>query len=133
MAKQDVRRLDKRYQIVFVEGNRPSLVKKVQYFTDKKLKQRIQSPAPVPKLEYRTRGNPAVSQQEPIVPVPPLRTPSPIPNTPTKQAAVSQKQSDLLAILEEEAADNETFQKETAEWRKVIEDTDVDQLVSDVL
>ena len=51
MLPEEVRQLKDTQAIVFKEGARPVLGKKIRYFRDRAFKRRVLPPAPVPKLD----------------------------------------------------------------------------------
>ena len=55
MLPEEVRQLNESKQIVFKEGARPTMAKKLRYFHDSALKQRLLPPSPVPRLDLKTR------------------------------------------------------------------------------
>ena len=51
MLPEEVRQLKDTQAIVFKEGSRPVLGRKIRYFRDREFKRRVLPPAPVPKLD----------------------------------------------------------------------------------
>ncbi|MEL6729370.1 MAG: type IV secretory system conjugative DNA transfer family protein [Pseudomonadota bacterium] len=58
MTKDQVRKLDKKKQILLTEGHVPALVKKIVYYKDRLFKKRLAPPAPVPPLDLSNYNKP---------------------------------------------------------------------------
>ena len=136
LTKQEIRNLNRKKQIIIVEGHRPTLANKIQYFSQRAFKKRLLDPPPIPPLEvvaHKAAPATAVSDDGgPIVEVPPPpSSPSSTPSTATPIAPAPKPtiEQEFFAIVEQEAAENPHFkatnEKEIARLREL----DVENLI----
>ncbi len=121
MTPDEVRRLDTKQQIIFVEGARPIKANKITYFDDSMFASRVLKAASVPKLKPMLRLLPYLLQETP--PEPTLQPGRRTSDAPARQphadyadqdASPQQLAQQLEFLLDEEAAENTDFSSTAA-------------------
>lgn len=141
LSKDQVRRLDRKKQILLTENHGPSLVRKTAYYKDKHLKKRLLAPSFVPALDLSSYGstrtpfltskhedqhdNSKIDQETTAATETASKTRSAAP--PATRKAPAQKQSQFFTLLRHEMESNPAL-SELPQELDALEDVDLSKL-----